>query len=277
MRPEKTDTLSVALSLHGGGKDGCSLNIAPYYTHVDDYFDAVKLADFTDMMGNSTSFDQLQFVNQKAEIFGVDLSVAALVILVGRQRAPERAASWLHGEHLPAVHPVTANAAFSAAAIADGRGCSFTGFAANARDAADARWRKGRNSVSAFTPSQPTIPPVAALSANRPRAMQSDVAPPLAHEDVGTKPTALAAYQRQLWARISARKPAGFHLAGVATLRFTVAGDGTLVAIGLVASSGNAVLDRLALRTVRNAAPFSTTSPGVEGDHLVFTIPPSFH
>ena len=86
-----------------------------------------------------------------------------------------------------------------------------------------------------------------------------------------------AAYQRQLWARISARKPAGIHLAGVATLRFTVAGDGTLVAIELVASSGNDVLDRLALRTVRNAAPFPAPPPGVERDQLVFSIPFSFH
>lgn len=91
------------------------------------------------------------------------------------------------------------------------------------------------------------------------------------------KLSAIAAYQRQLWSRISARKPSGIHLAGVATVRFSVGDDGALIAVELAASSGNAALDRLALRTVRNAAPFPAPPMGVERDQLVFTIPFSFH
>jgi protein TonB len=89
--------------------------------------------------------------------------------------------------------------------------------------------------------------------------------------------SALEAYQRQLWARIVARKPSGIHLAGVATVRFSVRDDGALIDVELAASSGNAALDRLALRTVRNAAPFPAPPMGVERDQLDFTIPFSFH
>lgn len=134
---------------------------------------------------------------------------------------------------------------------------------------------KGETVASPLSLPAPTVPTVAALSANRQPKTEPDTPPQQAHDD-DTKGTALAAYQRQLWARISARKPAGIHLAGVATLRFTVGDDGALVAVELVASSGNAALDRLALRTVRNAAPFPPP-PDVERDQLVFTIPFSFH
>lgn len=124
-------------------------------------------------------------------------------------------------------------------------------------------------------PVPPTIaPPLPVATVNRPLASEPNVAPPQ-HDD--KTQTALAIYQRQLWARISARKPAGIHLAGVATVRFSVGDDGALIAVELAASSGNAALDRLALRTVRNAAPFPAPPTGVEKDQLVFTIPFSFH
>ena len=75
-----------------------------------------------------------------------------------------------------------------------------------------------------------------------------------------------APYQRELWSRVPARKPSGIHLAGVATVRFSVEDDGALIAVELVASSCEAALDRLALRTVRNAAPFAAPPMGVERD-----------
>ena len=87
----------------------------------------------------------------------------------------------------------------------------------------------------------------------------------------------LASYQGQLWARIAARKPRGLNLSGVAMVRFAVGRAGELISVELAASSGNAALDRLALRTVRNAGPFPPPPATVEGDQLVFTIPFSFH
>ena len=130
--------------------------------------------------------------------------------------------------------------------------------------------------ASSPIPAAPAIAsPFAVAPVSRPPAPEPEVAPPQAQDD--KKQSALAADQRQLWARIAARKPAGIHLDGVATVRFIVGADGALIAVELAGSSGNAALDRLALRTVRNAAPFPTPPMGVESEQLVFTIPFSFH
>ena len=78
LKPERADTVSAAVEFHGGGEDGWSVKVAPYYTHVSDYIDAVRLKDFLEM-GVPTGFVQLQFANQKAEFYGVDLSGSAPV------------------------------------------------------------------------------------------------------------------------------------------------------------------------------------------------------
>ncbi|WP_234002502.1 energy transducer TonB family protein [Sphingopyxis sp. MG] len=131
-------------------------------------------------------------------------------------------------------------------------------------------------SIASPLPVPPAIVPLLTVTtASRPSTPEPPVAPPQAQNDKNQ--TALAAYQRQLWARIAARKPVGIRLVGVAAVRFTVGGDGALVAVELAASSGNTALDRLALRTVRNASPFPPPPATVEEEQLVFTIPFSFH
>lgn len=65
-----------------------------------------------------------------------------------------------------------------------------------------------------------------------------------------------AAYVQALWSRIAAARPTGMALQGEALVGFTLDADGRLVALELLQSSGNGLLDRLALRTVRRAAPF---------------------
>lgn len=88
---------------------------------------------------------------------------------------------------------------------------------------------------------------------------------------------ALSLYQRALWDRIAARRPAGIYLSGVAMIGFTLSAEGNLISTELAASSGNAMLDRLALRTIRNAGPFPPPPQGVAKDRLTFTIAFSFH
>ncbi len=83
LKPERADTVSAAIELHGDGADGWFLRLAPYYTHVNDYIDAVKLQDLTDMMGMPSGFVQLRFANAKAEFYGIDLS-GALPLWRGR-------------------------------------------------------------------------------------------------------------------------------------------------------------------------------------------------
>ncbi|WP_084615566.1 energy transducer TonB [Solimonas flava] len=65
-----------------------------------------------------------------------------------------------------------------------------------------------------------------------------------------------AAYVQALWTQIAAARPTGTALQGEALVGFTLDADGRLVALELLQSSGNGLLDRLALRTVRRAAPF---------------------
>lgn len=101
LRPERADTISAALTLSDAGEEGWSLKIAPYYTNVSDYIDVVKLRDFTDMMGMPTGFAQLQFANQDARIYGVDISGAVPVWSddrFGKGRLSAKA-SWLRGEN----------------------------------------------------------------------------------------------------------------------------------------------------------------------------------
>jgi len=123
---------------------------------------------------------------------------------------------------------------------------------------------------SSTSPPAPLMPSIAGPSRTN-IAVDPAPAPDSKGESV------LASYQGQLWARIAARKPRGLNLSGVAMVRFAVGRAGELISVELAASSGNAALDRLALRTVRNAGPFPPPPATGERDQLVFSIPFSFH
>jgi protein TonB len=84
-----------------------------------------------------------------------------------------------------------------------------------------------------------------------------------------------AAYVRRLWKWIAARRPEGIHLAGEALISFSIGSDGSLLGLSLDRPSGRAQLDRLALRTVRLAAPFPRPPENLGTGRLDFTLP--FH
>ncbi|MEN7536251.1 TonB-dependent receptor plug domain-containing protein [Aurantiacibacter flavus] len=107
LKPERADTVSAALGL-GDDKAGWSLRIAPYYTRVNDYIDGAFVQEFTDMMGVPTGFVQLQFANQDAEFYGVDVS-GAVELGEGRPGNSTRltgALSWLEANNLSDGGPV---------------------------------------------------------------------------------------------------------------------------------------------------------------------------
>lgn len=81
------------------------------------------------------------------------------------------------------------------------------------------------------------------------------------------------AYAAMLWQRIATRRPDGLHLPGTALILFTLDGAGRLTAIAVRQSSGSALLDRIAMRTVRQAAPFPAPPDGI--DDPTFSI--AFH
>ena len=104
------------------------------------------------------------------------------------------------------------------------------------------------------------VPPQAA-----PAPPEPDPAPPPV--DAGSR----ARYLERLRARIAARRPPGLHIPGTAIVAFTLDPAGRLRDLALAQSSGSAMLDRLALRTVRTAAPFPAP-PGDIGGDLRFSI-----
>jgi len=85
-----------------------------------------------------------------------------------------------------------------------------------------------------------------------------------------------ALYAQRLWRHIAARRPSGTHIPGTAIVTFTITSNGSLKALSLARSSGNTMLDRLALRTVRAAAPFPVPPPELQGADMEFSLPFSF-
>jgi iron complex outermembrane receptor protein len=107
LKSERADTLSAALKLDGAA-GGWSLKVAPYYTHVDDYIDAA-FVKILPAMGMPTPWVQLQFANQAAEFYGVDLS-GQLVLARGAGGAVKTSLTgslaWLHGQNLSDGSPL---------------------------------------------------------------------------------------------------------------------------------------------------------------------------
>ncbi len=96
--------------------------------------------------------------------------------------------------------------------------------------------------------------------------------PPVEEREDAQANSAWNDYQAKVWARIAARKPRGIHLPGEVLLAFTLDPEGRLVSADILRSGGNSQLDRLALRTLANAAPFPPPPPAVGDRPLTFTI-----
>jgi iron complex outermembrane receptor protein len=80
--PEVAHTLSLAADWHAADKKAWGLRIAPYYTRVKDYIDAVQWDAATNTARTTPVRDQYtvhKYVNQEARLYGVDLSAYALV------------------------------------------------------------------------------------------------------------------------------------------------------------------------------------------------------
>lgn len=104
--------------------------------------------------------------------------------------------------------------------------------------------------------------------------VSKEILAPAANPDESTSNVEAAwnVYQALVWRRVLAYRPTGPHMLGEATLRFTLNADGALVDAAIHRSSGNRMLDRLALRTLRAAAPFPPPPKEIEGRALTFTV-----
>ncbi|MDR9437466.1 MAG: TonB-dependent receptor, partial [Thiohalophilus sp.] len=71
LEPEIAHTVSAAFSWHDAAQEKWELKVSPYYTRVKDYIDAERLAKSD---GVTEDFVYLQFVNQEATLYGLDIS-----------------------------------------------------------------------------------------------------------------------------------------------------------------------------------------------------------
>lgn len=75
LKPEVANTLSATASWHDAGREKWALNVTPYYTHVENYIDAVACAAVGKNCAVRTDgFANLSFANQSARLYGVDVS-----------------------------------------------------------------------------------------------------------------------------------------------------------------------------------------------------------
>ncbi len=73
--PETAHTLSLSGSWHDAAQQKWHLKATPYFTYVDDYIDAVACAEVAKVCpGRSDGFVNLSLDNQRARIYGIDIS-----------------------------------------------------------------------------------------------------------------------------------------------------------------------------------------------------------
>ena len=79
LKPEVAHTLSVTADWHDAAQEQWGLKITPYYTRVQDYIDARRCTSaYSSCTGvnptTTTRFVNLEFVNQSARLYGMDVS-----------------------------------------------------------------------------------------------------------------------------------------------------------------------------------------------------------
>ena len=133
----------------------------------------------------------------------------------------------------------------------------------------------GLPSAPAQTPASaavlPSAPPVGIPQAPGPVPVLAPApAPPVAAAPPSHQ--ASEVYQKILWQQVASRRPQGIHLEGEAVVAFTLDRAGRLLSARIAQTSGNKLLDRLALRTVRTAAPFPPPPIELTDEALHFSL-----
>lgn len=81
LKPEVARTLSGAFSWHDVDPQNFELKVAPYYTHVQNYIDAVSCAAVGLMCpAPAVGFLNLSLANQSAKLYGADVSTRLLLV-----------------------------------------------------------------------------------------------------------------------------------------------------------------------------------------------------
>ncbi|MBF0456848.1 MAG: TonB-dependent receptor plug domain-containing protein [Nitrospirae bacterium] len=87
LKPEVANTVSMTAYVHTDDPELWGLKVTPYYTYIEDYIDARRCpasvcgssAAVTASLTAQTGFVYLQFVNQSANLYGIDVSSHYLI------------------------------------------------------------------------------------------------------------------------------------------------------------------------------------------------------
>ena len=137
---------------------------------------------------------------------------------------------------------------------------------------ADAKTPDAPKPASVATPysAAPSRTDATATAANapQPRPAADPPPPPAAAIPLraATQDDVLCHYQEHIWRMIMARRPAGVRLRGEARIGFHLTRDGAPLEVRVIRTSGDPMLDRLAVDTVKRAGPFPEPPTGVASD-----------
>ena len=147
---------------------------------------------------------------------------------------------------------------------------------------------------SSHLPQQAKRPPTRAIGAETSSAPGSSAPLPAASESVkpaemvmsgpvperrstaAERESVLELYRATLWRQIDAHRPRGVTMRGTAMIRFRLSPDGALIEATVSRTSGLIQLDKIALRSMRQAAPFPRAPTGIADTQLTFEIPINF-
>ncbi len=79
LKPEVANTVSATADWHGGGDAPWQVKVTPYYSYVENYIGVERLQEFPNAAGQPSGFVQLQFTNNDAQFYGIDVSGSAEV------------------------------------------------------------------------------------------------------------------------------------------------------------------------------------------------------
>lgn len=110
LKPEVAHTLSATADWHDAANEQWDLKITPYYTHVTNYIDARRCplavcgnsASAVKNLSATTGFVNLQYANQSAQLYGIDISGHLLLANTGEYGSFTwtGVASYVRGENL---------------------------------------------------------------------------------------------------------------------------------------------------------------------------------
>lgn len=121
-------------------------------------------------------------------------------------------------------------------------------------------------------PASAQLPPVAATSSAAVASVVNSTAPASVSASHGD----MIKYANKVRSRLAAHRPAGVDQRGKVIVTFTVSGSGAIDQLEVQSTSGFPRLDRMALASVRSAAPFPTPPSAATLQQRTFAIPFEF-